>query len=71
LRPLAPLKPSAATGDFKALHTMPNPSKTTKSQAESPFQRFKKATKEILSVSRKDLQEEMDKFKREKSKRKR
>jgi hypothetical protein len=46
--------------------------KTEKSRDHlSPFERFKKVTKEILSVSRKELQEEMDKFKREKSKKRR
>jgi len=35
------------------------------------FQRFKKTMKELLSVSRKELQGEMDKFKREKSKKRR
>jgi hypothetical protein len=35
------------------------------------FQRFKKTMKDLLSVSRKELQQEMDKYKREKSKKRR
>jgi hypothetical protein len=44
----------------------------TKAKAHpSPFERFKRTVKDLLSVSRKELQAEMDKYKRQKIKRKR
>jgi hypothetical protein len=40
-------------------------------ESPSPFQRFEELTKRLLAVPRKELQDKLDKYKREKSKRKR
>jgi hypothetical protein len=41
-----------------------------KSDHSSPFERFQKLTKDLLSVPREELQKKLDKYEREKHKRK-
>ena len=43
----------------------------TKNDGLSPFERFEKLTKELLSVPREELQKKLDKYKREKNKKRR